>query len=76
MKILLDNRKEEFYILTMKKTVSVTEAAESMGISRQATWQAIRDGKLSGHLHVIGALKIWRIDVDEVTRYTEKRESK
>ena len=60
----------------MKKTVSVTEAAESMKISRQATWQAIRDGKLSGHLHVIGALKIWRIDVDEVERYASKRESK
>lgn len=60
----------------MGKTVSVTEAAESMGISRQATWQAIRDGKLNAHVKLIGALKIWRIEVDEVTRYAFKRESK
>jgi hypothetical protein len=60
----------------MKKTMSISQAAAFIGITRQATWLAIKEGNLSATMKEIGFLHVWRITVEEVERYRNEREKK
>lgn len=45
--------------------LSVIEAARSLGISREAVYKAIEDGRLKARLKVVSR-KVWRVDPDSL----------
>jgi len=59
-----------------KATMSISQAAKEIGISRQATWLAIQSGKLKARKHELGFLSVWRITVEEAKRFKYAREIK
>jgi len=54
----------------MNKQTTITEAAEIIGISRAAVWQAVKQGIIDANK--IGP--IWILDRNSVLQYKQKRE--
>jgi len=48
--------------------LSVIEAARALGISREAVYKAIEEGRLKARLKVVSR-KVWRVDPDSVKSF-------
>lgn len=48
--------------LINRETLTITEAAAQEGVSAQAFWRRIREGRVPA-ITVAGALRVWRGDV-------------
>ena len=56
-----------------KENVTITEAAEMAGVSRSMIHSMLKAGKMKGIQVKRGSRAAWKIPVDEVEKYKERR---
>lgn len=47
------------------------EAADYIGISPQAVWQAIQEGRMQAQMAIFGRMRLWQIPLSEVEAYKD-----